>query len=272
MSGSITSTTRHRYRVSRLRRRTGPDDREPSAEPGARYLRKRQPPRPMRRPDPLRPLLHQLRQEQRLRHAGRLPVLAVPGGGQPFLPRHRLVGAGGHLGRRHLGRRRRHRDDGAGALVGHVRHAGRDRQGRPHVGARTTPTPSPATATGELRLRGANQTHVRCAAENADVQLGQAPRRGCRATTKRRRRDAGRAHRRPRRHVREGLHGKTTDGASDSNWYYDANVYDGGVSTTSRTTHPSPALQPLIDDGQHPVLLPVDRDRGVAHQPLRRRQ
>ena len=48
-------------------------------------------------PTVLRALLHQLRQRQRLRHHDRVPVLDVPRGRQPLLPRQR------RLGDRHLG-------------------------------------------------------------------------------------------------------------------------------------------------------------------------
>ncbi len=83
------------------------------------------------RPDPVWPLLHQRGQGQRQRHEGRLPVVALPGRGQPLRPGQRP----GAPRRRHVGGRRGDRDDAPRELVGHVHHHGRHRQGRPHVGS-----------------------------------------------------------------------------------------------------------------------------------------
>ena len=66
------------------------------------------------------------------------PAWMYPEDGNRFFPGHDT----GAPGRRHLGGRRRHGDDGARELVGHVRHAGSDRQGRAHVGR----LPRPAVA------------------------------------------------------------------------------------------------------------------------------
>lgn len=116
-----------------------------------------------------------------------------------------------------------------------------------------------------LAIRGANQTHVRCAAENADVQLGKI----LDAVS-----DYDQAHGGETLVVLtadhgatygagDGFKGKRTSGASDSNWYYAPNgVWDGGVFTdpaspchnspciTSQIYNaPSAGLQPLIDTG-----------------------
>jgi Type I phosphodiesterase / nucleotide pyrophosphatase len=96
-------------------------------------------------------------------------------------------------------------------------------------------------------LRGANQTHVRCAAEIADAQLGKL--RTAVAAY-----DA--AHGGETLIVLTADHGATygknfygkrglRDG--DSNWYYGPSVYDGGVPAGDFYNHPSPALQPLLD-------------------------
>ena len=116
---------------------------------------------------------------------------------------------------------------------------------------------------------GAAQTHVRCAAENADVQLGEI----LDAVS-----DYDEAHGGETLVVLtadhgatygagEGFKGKRTAGASDSNWYYAPNgVWDAGVFTDPDTSHsstclpptctisqiynsPSPGLQPLIATG-----------------------
>jgi hypothetical protein len=117
-----------------------------------------------------------------------------------------------------------------------------------------------------LAIRGANQTHVRCAAENADVQLGKI----LDAVS-----DYDEAHGGETLVVLtadhgatfgdglQGFRGKRTAGASDSNWYYAPNgVWDGGVFTDPQSpcrnspcitsqiyNSPSPGLQPLIDTG-----------------------
>ena len=94
------------------------------------------------------------------------------------------------------------------------------------------------------------QTHVRCAAENADVQLGKllaavaavdAAKGG--ETLVVLTADHGAAY-------GASFYGKKTAGASDSNWYYAPNgVWDAGsgAATIDTTTYnsPSPALAPL---------------------------
>lgn len=99
---------------------------------------------------------------------------------------------------------------------------------------------------------GAAQTHVRCAAEIADVQLG-------RLLVQVRRIDAARGGETlvvlTADHGAtwgENFYGKTTPGASDSNWYFAPfGVWDAGSGATAidtvTYTNPSPALQPLID-------------------------
>ena len=69
-----------------------------------------------------------------LRHEGRVPVVDLSRGRQPLLPGDRRIGPRRAHGRRRMGRGCRDRDDAARAVVGHVRHARRDRQGGPHVG------------------------------------------------------------------------------------------------------------------------------------------
>jgi hypothetical protein len=99
---------------------------------------------------------------------------------------------------------------------------------------------------------GAAQTHVRCAAEIADAQLG-------RLLAQVRQVDA--AHGGETVVVLtadhgatygENFHGKTTPDASNGNWYYPPfGVWDAGSAATAidtvTYTNPSPALQPLID-------------------------
>lgn len=96
---------------------------------------------------------------------------------------------------------------------------------------------------------GAGQTHVRCAAENADVQLGKM----LDAVAALDESDGGETlvvltadH-----GATYGLnfYGKQTPGASDSNWYYAPNVIYGGVLDNVTYVSPSPALQPLLDTG-----------------------
>jgi len=100
---------------------------------------------------------------------------------------------------------------------------------------------------------GAGQSHVRCAAEIADAQLGRileqiaaidAARGG--ETLVVMTADHGATW-------GEHFHGKTTAGASDSNWYYaPTGVWDGGsFLPPSDLTYnkPSSALQPLIATG-----------------------
>jgi hypothetical protein len=100
---------------------------------------------------------------------------------------------------------------------------------------------------------GVGQSHVRCAAEIADAQLGRvldqiaaidAVRGG--ETLVVMTADHGATW-------GEHFHGKTTVGASDSNWYYaPTGVWDGGSflpATATTYNQPSPALQPLIATG-----------------------
>jgi len=97
---------------------------------------------------------------------------------------------------------------------------------------------------------GSGQTHVRCATENADVQLGKvlaqiaevdADRGG--ETLVVLTADHGATY-------GQSFYGKVTAGASDSNWYYAPNgVWDGGAFDTALYNSPSPALAPLIATG-----------------------
>jgi hypothetical protein len=97
------------------------------------------------------------------------------------------------------------------------------------------------------------QTHVRCAAENADVQFGKlldavaavdAAKGG--ETLVVMTADHGATY-------GETFYGKTSAGAGDSNWYYAPNgVWDagsGGAFDTATYNNPSPALKPLTDNG-----------------------
>ncbi len=93
---------------------------------------------------------------------------------------------------------------------------------------------------------GAGQTHVQCAAENADVQLGKmldgvagldASDGG--ETLVVLTADHGATY-------GENFYGKDFLGAGDSNWYYGPSVYDGGVLDTTTYNDPSPALAPLL--------------------------
>jgi len=99
-----------------------------------------------------------------------------------------------------------------------------------------------------LAIRGANQTHVRCAAEIADAQLGKLRAAAAAYDT---------AHGGQTMFVLTADHGanygkdfygKTGFRDGDTNWYYGPGVYDGGVQT-SFYTNPSPALQPLLATG-----------------------
>jgi hypothetical protein len=105
-------------------------------------------------------------------------------------------------------------------------------------------------ATGDPVTDGAAQTHVRCAAENADVQLG----RLIKAAAALDKKDGGETlfvltadHGAT---FGQSFFGKTTAGASDSNWYYaPVGVYDAGTfvpPTDPLYNQPSPALSPLI--------------------------
>ncbi len=112
-----------------------------------------------------------------------------------------------------------------------------------------------ATFTGDCNaadaaLRGANQTHVRCAAEIADAQLGKL-RTAVAAYDKAHggetmivlTADHGATYGAP-------FNGKDTLRAGDSNWYYGPSVYDGGVIAPPGTYDiPSPKLAPLIATG-----------------------
>jgi arylsulfatase A-like enzyme len=104
---------------------------------------------------------------------------------------------------------------------------------------------------GDPVADGAAQTHVRCAAENADVQLGRlmdevealdATDGG--ETLVVLTADHGATY-------GQHFYGKTTSGAGDSNWYYaPTGVWDAGAfvpPTSTLYNQPSPALQPLID-------------------------
>jgi Type I phosphodiesterase / nucleotide pyrophosphatase len=107
-----------------------------------------------------------------------------------------------------------------------------------------------------LTIRGANQTHVRCAAENADVQLGKL----LDAVAAKDADDGGETlvvltadHGAT---YGKDFYGKTTSGAGDSNWYYaPTGVWDAGSAGSfvppSSTTYnqPSPALNTLIATG-----------------------
>jgi hypothetical protein len=104
----------------------------------------------------------------------------------------------------------------------------------------------------------ASQTHVRCAAENADVQLGKMlatvdaldARLGGKTLVVLTA-DHGALYAAP-----ENFHGKTTAGASDSNWYYapaDLGVFDAGAGAGAADTvtysNASPAVTALEADG-----------------------
>jgi arylsulfatase A-like enzyme len=116
-----------------------------------------------------------------------------------------------------------------------------------------------------LSIRGANQTHVRCAAENADVQLGKI----LDAVSNYDEAHGGEtlvvltADHGATYGAGEGFKGKRSAGASDSNWYYAPNgVWDAGTFTDPQSpcrnspcitsqiyNSPSPGLQPLIATG-----------------------
>jgi type I phosphodiesterase/nucleotide pyrophosphatase len=107
-------------------------------------------------------------------------------------------------------------------------------------------------------IRGANQTHVRCAAENADVQLGKL----LDAVSTLDASDGGETlvvltadHGAT---YGKDFYGKTTSGAGDSNWYYaPVGVWDGGALVSPNCSapcvpsqiynQPSSNLQALID-------------------------
>ena len=119
----------------------------------------------------------------------------------------------------------------------------------------------PPTSSGDCHpadpvAAGAAQTHVRCAAENADVQLGKmldavaaldATDHG--ETLVVLTADHGATY-------GQRFYGKTGADASNSNWYYaPVGVFDAGSAgafvppTSSLYNQPSPALKPLIDTG-----------------------
>jgi len=102
---------------------------------------------------------------------------------------------------------------------------------------------------------GAEQTHVKCAAANADVQFGKLLDKVKAVDTAKGGEtlvvltaDHGATY-------GEAFNGKTTSGAGDTNWYYAPNgVYDAGACAPSTScpdtttyNNPSPALQPLRD-------------------------
>ena len=109
---------------------------------------------------------------------------------------------------------------------------------------------------GNPAADGAAQTHVRCAAENADVQLG----RMLDAVEALDESDGGETlvvltadHGAT---YGETFYGRQAQDASNTNWYYaPQGVWDAGAGGTfvpgSSTLYnnPSPALQPLIDTG-----------------------
>lgn len=102
----------------------------------------------------------------------------------------------------------------------------------------------------------AGQTHVQCNAENADVQLGKMLAQVKKVDAQRGGRtlvvltaDHGATY-------GQNFYGKTTAGASDSNWYYappDLGVWDAGSAATApdKVTYsdPSPAVAALNADG-----------------------
>ncbi len=128
----------------------------------------------------------------------------------------------------------------------------------------------------DLTIRGANQTHVRCAAEIADEQLGRDA-RGRRGPGRGRRRgDLGGAHRRPRRHVRRAVLREDRPRRHQQQQL----VLRAGrcvrrrLDRTVRSPERSPVQHAVADpravdrDGERPVLLPVDGDRDLADRPL----
>jgi hypothetical protein len=100
----------------------------------------------------------------------------------------------------------------------------------------------------------AEQTHVKCAAENADVQLGKLLAQIKKVDQAKGGKtlvvltaDHGATY-------AKHFYGKTTAGASDSNWYYapsDIGVWDAGSLATAPTTttysDPSPAVKDILD-------------------------
>jgi hypothetical protein len=97
-------------------------------------------------------------------------------------------------------------------------------------------------------IRGANQTHVRCAAEIADAQLGKLRAAAAAYDTA----NGGQTlfvltadH---GANYGKDFYGKKGFRDGDTNWYYGPGVYDGGVQT-SFYTNPSPSLQPLLATG-----------------------
>ena len=103
------------------------------------------------------------------------PSWLYPGEGNRFVP-------GNDPGAprwRHLGGRRGDRDDAERELVGHVRHPGRHRQGRPHVGRQADTAPQDCTTL-------AGMTHVAVRGRERRRPARQDPRRRSRRSTPRR--------------------------------------------------------------------------------------
>ena len=206
----------------------------------------------------VRALLHQLGLGQRLRHdRRRFPSWMYPEDGNRFFPGHDPA----HLGGDTWAADAAIDDDGARELVGHVRHAGR-RSTRPATcGAPTDDRQSP-------RLHGsaAVQTHVRCAAENADGQLGRDARQA-RRQLGRAGRDAGRADGRPRRDLRQALlRQERSRTRGDTNWYYGRQA-----STTACLCHTRSRRrrwQPLIATGNVQFSYQSTGDRDLAEGSL----
>jgi hypothetical protein len=127
----------------------------------------------------------------------------------------------------------------------------------------------------------AGQTHVRCAAENADVQLGRLLDQVKRVDQRRGGRtlvvltaDHGAT-------FGESFHGKTAAGSSDSNWYYappELGVWDAGSGATApdKTTYsnPSPAVAQLNADGnvQFSYQSTAIESWLIDHSPARKRE
>ena len=196
-----------------------------------------------------------------------LPVLALPRRGQPLRPGQRP----GPPGRRHLGRRRGHRDDARRELVGHVRHHGRHRQGRPHVGSA-----GGHHATGLQHAGRAGPRPVRRGERRRPARQdprGRGPGR-CREG----RAHARRADRRPRCDVRRELPRQDHCRRQQQQLVLRA-VEPRGVGLRHRQCpRHDDVLQPVARPRdaqrrrQRPVLISVDCHRGLAARPLDRRQ
>ena len=124
----------------------------------------------------------------------------------------------------------------------------------------------------------AGMSHTQCAAENADVQLGKildaveavdAAKGGHTLVVLTA--DHGATY-------GEHFYGKKTADAGNSNWYYAPpalGVWDAGTAgALDKVTYsnPSPDIAEAQRRQQRAVLLPVDRDRGLAARPLARRR